>query len=611
MRVAKSPAFQPAAPQNSTNTAKRVSTSLRTASVTVERTGTRTIERDFAATAVRAGLERTMRLRETPTQNAGRPVSLSGALTEIDNLPVPSLNDRDARLEYQRQRAEIANEALANATPPRREDFSSLPPRLAAMEYQDSLNYYNTASGALQEISDAAAADLASGDAAVIDEAAERVWDAAENDPHEGARTLAHELEELTAKYGPEAAKQLMDKLIADWKADPHDNNLPNILTHAGGAEGQGGFGPIGLSPAERDIIGQALGQSYDAMSAENQKAFVDALVMQIEGDAFRGNFIGGDPTRIADLIARSGSAELKSDMVDGLTKRMAEINPRMFGNNGGVDVLALANSAAMIAESGATSAERVAMFNSIISKFPGMDAEQLGELMDNPQFKDSLSRIFLRDAEAIIKSLTNDAGGLISANATDSLRIFFEMTMFASNPGELRDSVMAKGIEVISRFADPQATATSGRSKTDDARTAGSLIALVQAAAINQYDSIKGDQAARLATTQMFVGLAFSFVPGSSKVLGEGADKSLTFIYDKAVDYAKSNAGSGLGRLINNLVDGDALNDIKEGFTAIRDLRFAIEESLDDESQGDILEAFSNGYAVIGVDQLFARLLK
>ena len=561
-------------------------------------------ENNFVASTVKTAINKLFDAQKNPTALKTN-LSPSQALDEINKLPTPNLNDPAAVQAYQQQRVSIANAALATAKPPTRADFNGLPPQVANMEYRDALSYYNSSVQKLKEI--AATPTNLTGNP--VDESAKRVWEAGQRSPQEGAKVLAQEIKDLNDKYGPGAGGQLMEKLYRDSKDGNYDHNLNNILSFAGG-KSSGNIGSAGLSESDRNAVGTAIGQAYDKMSPTDRAEFVKGLVSETENDGFRGNALNGDATRIADLISRSGNSKLKSDMVDALTKRMVEIQPKLFGNNGGVDIKALANSAAIIAGSGATGADQAAMFTKIIKSFPSMNGDQLKSLMDDPTLKDNLSKVFINNSEAIIKSLTNEAGGMLDANSSDGLRQFFEMTMFSKNPGQLRSQVMSEAVRVISKFGDPTASPTSGRSKVDDARTAGSLLGLVQAAARKQRDSIKSDQKSRDETTRMFVGLAFAFAPGASKILGEGANKGLEFAYGKAVDYAKSNAESGLSGLINKLNDGESLKNIDEGFKAIRDLSFQVEKSLEGENNKALYDAFDLGYSRTGVDQLFADAL-
>lgn len=562
-------------------------------------------DRNFQTDVLRFSL--TQRAEFLPTDAADpQPIALSPheALDQINQLPVPSLDDPVATRAYQQQRAELADTGLQNAQPPTRADFESLPPRLADMEYQDALTYYNGTVSELEAVSIAANADLQTEPTALLGDSAQRVRDAAERNPQEGAAVLAREIEALNAKYGPEAGGQLIAQLYEDSKNGDFD--LTNVLSFAGGDETSGGLGTAGLPEAQREAIGTAVGQAYDSMSPEDRAAFIDDLTATIEHDGFRGNALGGDTARVADIIARGDSSALENDLFDAVTKRMVEIQPKRFGNNGGVDVIALANSAAILAGGAATGTEQAAMFNRIIQSFPEMHPDQLASLMEDPALKDNLGKVFINNSEAIMRGLTNEQGDLIDPNSMDGLRQFFEMTMFSRNGGELREQVMGEAVRLISEFADPTAAPTAGREKTDDARTAGSLIGLVQAAAINQREAIQDDQKSREETTKMFVGMAFAFAPGASEVLGEGSATLLEFAYEQGKEYAQENAQSGLGGLINNLVDGDSLENISEGFKAIRELRFQVSNSL--ENRGDLYEAFNDGYTLTGVDQLFAE---
>ena len=565
-------------------------------------------ENNFRADTFKTSLNKLADIQELQA-TAAKPVKLSPyeALDKINKLPVPSLNNQPATRAYQQQRADIADTALKTAAPPNRADFNSLPGRLAAMEYQDSLSSYNSTVSSLKSVSTAANADLKTSPTAVLDDSAKRVWDAGRNDPQAGAQTLAKEVDTINAKYGPQAGGQLLGKLYQDSKTNDYDHNLTNILTFAGGAESNG-ISRVGLPEAQKNSIGTAIGQAYDKMSATDRTDFVKNAVAETVGDSFRGFAVGSDATRVADLISRSDSAALKTDLVNALTKQMVDIKSGFLGNNGGTDIKALANSAAIIAGSGADGAAQTKMFDTIIKSFPDMDGDQFKSLLDDPKLKDNLSKVFINNSAEITRSLTNEAGGLLDSHSSDGLRQFFEMTMFSKNSGQLREQTMGEAVKLISNFADPSALPGGGRSKTDDARTAGSLIGLVQSAAINQKGSIQDDQKSREETTKMFVGMAFTFAPGASEALGEGSGKLLEFAYDQGIDFAKSHAESGLGGLINNLSDGDSLKNIDDGFKAIRDLRFEASKSLDSEQNNPLYNAFNEGYTETGVDQLFKK---
>ena len=76
-------------------------------------------ERSFAGANIRHDLERQLAENASPTR----------ALEAINELPKPNPSDRAAVTEYKTQRAEIADYAINNSTPPKREDFSGLRPQ--------------------------------------------------------------------------------------------------------------------------------------------------------------------------------------------------------------------------------------------------------------------------------------------------------------------------------------------------------------------------------------------------------------------------------------------------------------------------------------------------
>lgn len=80
------------------------------------------------------------------------------ATEQIKKLPVPVQSDVPAVQAYNRQRAEIADAAIANGKPPQREDFNSLPGRTADFEYREALSGYNAAVAELRDVSTRATA---------------------------------------------------------------------------------------------------------------------------------------------------------------------------------------------------------------------------------------------------------------------------------------------------------------------------------------------------------------------------------------------------------------------------------------------------------------------
>lgn len=422
-----------------------------------------------------------------------------------------------------------------------------------------------------------------------IEASAGRVREAWESlDTNAVPNALASEIERLDALYGYGSGAKLIEKLIKD---DPEE--FANMMRFAG----QG-------SAEQQRTIGIALGNAYENLSPEEQQSFAEALAQWTIADAFTPRTDGTEPTGIANLVANGFNDDLKRAVVNEMMEAAEGIEPGLFGDNGGVDVKALFNGAAIIAQSGGSDLQ-VELFDTIIKTLPEVN---LPSLMNDPQLKDRLSQLFIDNSTDILHSLTAENGRFLDSQSLDGLRQFFELTLFSKDGGQLRESLMGSVINSISQFADPQNSSSVGRNKEADEYVAGSLIGLVQSAALNQKDAINSEQESREETVKFFTGLAFAAVPGASRVLGEGSGAILEFAYNKAKEFAQSHAGSGIANFINNMLDGDALENIDEGFKAIRDMRFAIESDVLGNST-TLANAFGLGYAETGVDQLFLNL--
>lgn len=100
-----------------------------------ENTATKTGEQQFTGSVIKAKLEKQLDEKITPYE----------ALNKIDRLPQPAADDTEAIREYKKKRADIADQALRNAQPPKLEDFrnTGLNGRTADYEYQQALQSYN------------------------------------------------------------------------------------------------------------------------------------------------------------------------------------------------------------------------------------------------------------------------------------------------------------------------------------------------------------------------------------------------------------------------------------------------------------------------------------
>jgi hypothetical protein len=185
--------------------------------------------------------------RTPPTGPGAEPPTPSEALEQIGKLDpqmptdgsvagVPDVQDRlqQAHLrEYNRQRAEIADAALASAKPPRREDFEGpgLNAATADHEYRTALDAHNQQIGELKRISAEAKAFPSKSP-----EEGHRLYEATE-----AIKTLASR-----AATDPAAARELADRIVS-LKADPQE--LKAALREA--------FGPMSqdeLSKAAAEI---------------------------------------------------------------------------------------------------------------------------------------------------------------------------------------------------------------------------------------------------------------------------------------------------------------------------------------------------------------------
>lgn len=439
-----------------------------------------------------------------------------------------------------------------------------------------------------------------------VDAAAARVWEAADGDPAAAAAMLDNEIRTLNRQYGAEAGGALISKLHQDSQTDNHRGDLANILTFAG-AEG---------SAADKGVIGRAVGQAYNSMDAQNRASFTADLANMTAANGFRGNFVNNAPTALADIISRSGNDQLKQDTVAALVKHATEnvdegwsLGPWDF-NNGGVDINALYNSAAQIAGSGSNGAAQTRMFGSITDSLTDLTDAQMRVLEGNTNFKDAISNLFINNSTDILHSLTDSNGFFDDNPKVDGFRRFMETTLFSSNPGSRREALMGEMTKAMSNFADPNAPATGGRSKEADATLAGSLLALTQSAALFQKGDINASRESREEAVKFFTGMAFAFIPGASDALGEASGSLMDYAYDQAKDWATEHADSTLSRFINDFNDGDALNNIKEGFEALRSLSFAIRSEVLGPHPS-LARAFNDGYTAMGVDQLFQQAIE
>lgn len=406
----------------------------------------------------------------------------------------------------------------------------------------------------------------------------------------EGSAALASEIERLNAVHGPEAGGKLIAKLFKD---DPA--GATNMLRFAGGPSG-----------SNRSTVGTAMGQAYDSMNDADQKSFANMLARTTVADAFTPHLDGSQPTRLGELVASSFSTDFKRAVVGEMMNEAGNIKPKIFGDNGGVDVKALFNSAAIIAESGGQDLQ-VELFGTIAK---GLGKVNLPSLTNDPQLKDRLSQLFINNGPEIIRANAPD-GAFLDKQAMDGMVKFFELTLFSEDPGTRRQDLMKSVITTMQDAGDalkaspPVSQAQyeqehGGFSQQDHVEAMGGLAATVWKAAQNQKTKIQADQKAREETAKLFVGMAFAFVPGAGDVIGTAAAEGgdfLSKVSDKAVNYAwdkgkgmfESRAQKLVNQKLGAMTSGDALSNIDTLLGSMKDTVVTINAGMPNDEVGEL----------------------
>jgi hypothetical protein len=205
----------------------------------------------------------------------------------------------------------------------------------------------------------------------------------------------------------------------------------------------------------------------------------------------------------------------------------------------------------------------------------------------DNPDFKDTLSKLFMRNGTDILKSQAPD-GAFQDSDFITGMSKFFELTLFSPNGGKLRGDLMASVVKTMGDVGDASKNPPlsqsdyeklhNGWSQQDHVEVMGGLLGMVWQAAANQKSYIQNDimqdAAKKKEMVGFFVGMAFSFVPGAGdvfgKIAGEGAsflekipDKIVDFAWDKTKDQLKDGSQDFLLDLLKGASNSDALANV------------------------------------------------
>jgi hypothetical protein len=204
-----------------------------------------------------------------------------------------------------------------------------------------------------------------------------------------------------------------------------------------------------------------------------------------------------------------------------------------------------------------------------------------------NTTFKDELSKLFIRNGEDILRSQAPD-GAFQDVEFVSGMTKFFELTLFSPNGGELRNDLMESVIRTMGNVGDASKNPPlsqseyerlhNGWSQQDHVEVMGGLLGMVWQAADNQktyiQNEIMQDEARKKEMVGLFVGMAFSFIPGAGdvfgKIAGEGAsflqqipDKVISFTWGQGTDQLKDGSQDFLLSLLKGMTNRDALTNV------------------------------------------------
>ncbi len=452
---------------------------------------------------------------------------------------------------------------------------------------------------------DAALASATETQTDAVKAAAARVQEVMEYDVIEGGQILADEIQRLNALHGTDAGGELMTKIYQDM---PHELGASLRLMDD-------------LPESQKNSLGRALGQTFDGLGADGKTNFAEWVSQWTVADAFTPplpGVINNQASSFGDLISRSFNTEMKTAVVNQMMAQAATIKPRLFGDNGGVDVQALFTSAAVIAES-APRTERAEMLKTIVETLPNVN---LPSLIKDPATKDALSSLFMKSGEDLLHLAAPD-GAYQTIKFQNGMIKFFELTLFSEKPGEMRPEMMEYVVKLSKDVGDAAATPPisqaeyerthGGWSQQDHVEVMGGLFAMTWQAAENQKGAISADRKQREDTVKMFTGLAFSFVPGAGKVLGELGGEGAEFldqiagtVRDYAWDQLKSSAKDAVESQISELISGDSLANIDKMIENLQGAVVSLNALLpnDEEGELDLRGKFQSGFAFYNLVQ-------
>ena len=506
------------------------------------------------------------------------------ALDQIGKLPKPDRSDPNSIKTYNNQKAQIASDALIYSKPPNRAEYlkSGLNGATANYEYQQDVSSYQATVKQLKDAQASAGSSSlltpqADKDAqASADKLSKNFGDNQLGNPEDANTKIATEVSNLKQKYGDEAAAKMVSEL---YRKNPDDLLISLRLADK-------------MPETDKQNIGQALGDGYGYLSPQEKADFAKRAAQFTVADSFTTNVNFGKSTTLGELLAHSTDPQMKTDVVKAMMDQAKTIKPGWLGDNGGVDVQALFKSAGIVADS-APAAERAAMLQNIVETLPKVN---LPSLTKDTETKDVLSKLFMDSGPEFLHRIAPD--GSLSKDDKDAMVKFMELTVFSEGTNSLRPQMMANMINLTKDVGDAAtippipnseyAKSHGGWSKEAHVEVMGGLMAVMCQAAANQKDAIEANQEQKKQTAEMLTGLAFSFVPGAGKVLGELggegagalekiADKVRDFAWDKAKGAAQNGVEDGIGKLLSN----DSLKNVDVMLDAFTNVASGINETL------------------------------
>ena len=245
--------------------------------------------------------------------------------------------------------------------------------------------------------------------------------------------------------------------------------------------------------------------------------------------------------------------------------------------------------------------------------------------LRDNAGFKEELSTLYMSNSDKLLHEQAPD-GAFTDSQFVEGMSSFFEMTLFTQNAGSNREALMEHVVTEMSDVGNAAAKPPlsqaeyealhGGWSQQDHVEVMGGLQGMVLQAAESQKgyleSEILADKEQRQQMIGFVTGMAFSFVPGASEVLGplaEAGGNWLSQVPGKIAEYgydaATSQLEEGSTEALTNLLSGageneESLSDVNEFLGMFKDTIIGTSAALPNGEEGELnlRTAFQSAFA-------------